>query len=115
MTKSELTCVLTELTFQQHLGQEALHLTAELLGSSSPDDQLHSRLYAVTHQVSGLGVRFEDGRVEMYFSIGKRRQRKRLGPLLISQHGVLNQNETKLVPFGGSLRLCSIFTGRTYR
>lgn len=44
---------------EQHLGQEALDLTSEVLGASSSDDQLRNRLNAVTRRVSGLGVRFE--------------------------------------------------------
>ena len=44
---------------EQHLGQEALDLTSEVLGASSSDDQLRNRLNAVTRRVSDLGVRFE--------------------------------------------------------
>lgn len=43
---------------EQHLGREALDLTSEVLDASSSDDQLRNRLNAVTHRVSGLGVRF---------------------------------------------------------
>lgn len=43
---------------EQHLGQEALELTSEVLGSSLSDTHLHNRLNAATRRVSGLGVRF---------------------------------------------------------
>ena len=53
-----LTSAHNDLTFwwqEQHLGQEALDFTSEILGASSSDDQLRNRLNAVTRQVSGLG------------------------------------------------------------
>jgi len=43
---------------EQHLGQEALEITSEVLDASSSDDQLRDRLNAVTRRVSGLGVNF---------------------------------------------------------
>ena len=43
---------------EQHLGQEALDLTSEVLDASFSDDQLRDRLNAVTRRVSGLGVNF---------------------------------------------------------
>ena len=43
---------------EQPLGQEALALTADVLISSSLDDQLRTRLADATRRLSGLGVRF---------------------------------------------------------
>ena len=45
---------------ERPLGQEAMDLTSDVLASSSSDDQLRSRLDAVTRRLSGPGVRFVD-------------------------------------------------------
>ena len=45
---------------ERPLGLEAWRLTSDVLASSSSDDQLRSRLDAVTRRLSGLGTRLVD-------------------------------------------------------